>query len=263
MTGLDRESVVYSKQAIDRLLTNIIADCPYTHFLSFPLPSFHSSLDTFRSTVLSAFPTAAGLEPSIFVRPTSLHFTILMLALPTSHHVQRAAAALTSLSVPMSDGVIIRLRGLAVMNDKPEAAHVLYIQPDDSSKQQLTALASRLIAGMRQAGVLSDSEVRKQRLLWRDKTSGEDKANVKWHATILNTKHRRRAGGGKTDLESGKGSGRSGHAWNKRQSVDVSGVLAQHDGMDWGEGAVSVCELSALSWDNTTNYYPCEAKLLL
>lgn len=260
---------MHSKQAIDRLLTQLIADCPYTHFLSLPLPTFHSSLDSFRATVLASFPTAAGLHPSIFVRPTSLHFTVAMLTLPTAHHVQRAAAALTSVAVPMSDGGFsVRLCGLAVMNERPEAAHVLYIQPDDVSQQRLSELAGRLVGVMRQAGVLSDSEVRKQRLMQRDRLTGEEAVSVKWHCTVMNTKHRRR-GGHDTGTNStaaqteGGGGGRRGQGWNKRQAVDVSGVLAQYGDLDWGEGAVNACELSALSWDNKTNFYPCEAKLPL
>ena len=270
VTGTNRDSVVHSKQAIDRLITSLLADSPYTHFLSFPLPSFHSSLETFRSTVLATSPTATtGIEPSIFVRPTSLHFTIAMLTLPTSHHVQRAAAALSSLTVSASTPLTIRLRGLAVMNDKPEAAHVLYIQPDEPSQQRLTELAGRLIAGMRQAGVLSESDVRKQRLMLRDRTTGEERANVKWHATIINTKHRARGARTETSVatqaESGgeASSGKRAYVFNKRQSVDAREILAQHGGVDWGEGVISGCELSALSWDNRTNYYPCEAKLPL
>ena len=270
VTGADRESIVYSKLAIDRLISTLIADCPYTHFLSLPLPSFHSSLDRFRSAVLAAYPDAPGLDSSIFVRPTSFHFTVAMLTLPTIHHVQRAATALTSLAAPMSDGLSIRLRGLAVMNDKPEAAHVLYIQPDEPSQQRLTDLADLLIDGMRQAGVLSDSDVRKQRLVWRDRATGDEKVNVKWHATIINTKHRGRAlhesdatAAAQTDGGGWKSGGRKGHGGSKRQAADVSGIIAQYVDVDWGEGTISACELSTLSWDSKTNYYPCEGRLLL
>jgi len=245
-----RESARHRKQAVDRATSRSTTDAPYTHFLSLPLPSFHSSVDTLRSSILASHPTAPGLEPSIFVCPTSLHFTVCMLALPTSEHVQRAAEALTSVAVPMSDGLDVRLCGLAVMNDRPEAAHVMYMQPDEPSQQRLSELAARLINAMRRAGVLSDGEMRKQRMLSRDRTSGEERVNVKWHATVINTKHRRRSGGDR-------------HGGFRRQPVDVSSVLAQYGSTDWGEGAIATCELSRLSWDETTLFYPCDGRLLL
>ena len=246
---MSRESVHSSAQAVSRLHT--WPGSPYTHFLSLPLPAFRSSLDALRSSILSEHATAPGLDPSVFVRPASLHFTVLMLSLPTARLVQRAADALASVAAPMSDGLAVRLRGLAVMNDRPEAAHVLYMQPDEPSQQRLAELAGRLITALRQANVLSESEVRRRRLLQRDGSDAEEKADIKWHATVINTKHRRREHSARSD-------GR------QRLPVDVSSVLAQYGDADWGEGVIHACELSRLSSpDPSTDYYPCDGRLML
>ena len=263
ITGADKDSVARCGVAVEEWLQWLLEQQPYTHFLCLPLPSFVPVCERLQATILRELPSAPGLDASVFVRPTSLHLTLAMLRLPTPALVQHAASTLSSLQPALapllSSPLSVRLRGLRSFQP-PAHAHVVYVQPDEShpSYSRLRAVCRALLEGMVDGGVTTRKDCEAQKLL----AAGE--LTTKLHATLINTKHRaneaaaRAAGGG----ERGRGRGRGGGE-GRRQPVDASELLRRFGDVDWGEGVVSTAEVSALSWDTATSFYPCAGRVQL
>ena len=247
------------KLELDRLIDSTSSRLPYTHFISLPLPALEPSFRRFQSSVLSPeLASSAGLHPSIFVRPTSLHLTLFMLALPSPALVALAASTLSSLRpalLPLlpSSGLTLSFGRLATMNDQPQRAHVVYVAVKEEDggggegTRALKAVTGALLDGFVHAGLLSEAEVRRK-ALWKMKRGADGQqqreVNVLYHLTVINTKHR-----------AGRG--------DRRQPVDASGMMQQLGQQDWGETRVERCELSQLHWNHQTNFYSCDATIQL
>ena len=231
-------------------MQSALSRLPYTHFLSLPLPTFVPFFSSLQSSILSSI-TSSGLEPSIFVRPTSLHLTLAMLHLPTPPLIQHAASVLSSLRPALtpllSSPLEVHLRGLASFQ-QGGAAHVVYVDLEEGEGlERIREVGRALVEGMVEGGVLSEGECRKQGLV------NEGKLTVKLHVTCINTKHRKSGAGDRGER------GRGG----RRQAVDAREILERFGDVDWGVGLVSTCELSRLGWDNRTNFYPRDGSVSL
>jgi len=112
-----------------------IEKLPYTHFLSIPLPGLRTEIKSFYKELLESFsPTSTpGFDESIFVDPSQLHLTILMLKLYTQEASEQASALLKSCMPKVYDLLqtrteMIHCYGLEIMNDDPSSVDVLYLK---------------------------------------------------------------------------------------------------------------------------------------
>ncbi len=127
-----------------------------THFLALPIghhPELRNAMSALTSSWLAHEPPIEGLDRSIIVHPRRLHLTLGVMALTTTtsrpdpnceqsqqgqeqqHDLTSAAALLASLA-PRIHALLARsplrvpLGRLATMQQDPERAHVLYVEPD-------------------------------------------------------------------------------------------------------------------------------------
>ncbi|CAL8075731.1 unnamed protein product [Calicophoron daubneyi] len=159
-----------------------------THFISLPanLPTIQKSFESFRNTALelaSEDKTGdfAGVDASIFIHPSRLHFTIIPLVL-AGGEVEMACRVLKDyLSTPEAKGIFaggplrLTIRGLEYMNDDPQAIHVLYGKvspiPDANRLQKMAnALANLFYKHSLSAGEMFRPD-----------------GNVKLHMTLMNS----------------------------------------------------------------------------
>eukprot|EP00808_Paulinella_micropora_P000270 g45311.t1 len=223
-----------------------------------------------------------GLEESIFVRPSSLHMTLCMLRLHGPELLAAAKGALCRALfkwqserqragvqakeekkdkeleedveeegkkkekkkrnkkkiADTTNALTFALKGLEIMNDDPSEVHVCYANIEEKEGlKRLDTLCSLLLQELVHEGLLSEQELVKQGLRLSDGS-----ISVKYHCTVLNTKHRR-----------GRAS-KSG-----RQPVDARALLTKFGKVDLGEQEVRELHLSSLNGADTgTGYYKAE-----
>lgn len=126
----DRAAVISAKVEVSFVLEELLSNMRYTHFLCLPMtdPKLIDRFAIFKSQLTTAFP---DLDETLFISPRRLHFTVLLLKLPTKQDVEKCKHVLESLSPAVYDAVDTRtmclhLKGLFIMNDDPKAAHVMY-----------------------------------------------------------------------------------------------------------------------------------------
>ncbi|PHJ26058.1 akap7 2 5 rna ligase-like domain protein [Cystoisospora suis] len=260
----DRDAVISAKVEVEFILEEILSNMRYTHFVCLPMtdPKLLDRFEIFRSQLKTSFP---DLDDTLFISPRRLHFTILLLKLPTKQDEEECKRVLESLSPAVYDAVdtrtmLLHLKGLFIMNDDPKAAHVVYTtQYDGNAGDQevllrLNRLCEVLIDGFRKAGLVTDDELRDQRVL----DSNGEKISVKLHATILNTtyqqryarRHCKKTGGGGEGEESAEASTekkRQKLLQAARKGFDASSILQQFrlfDFLNAKSTCVSLCSLS-------------------
>ncbi|CEO99968.1 unnamed protein product (mitochondrion) [Plasmodiophora brassicae] len=222
---------------------------PFTHFVSVPLcsPATQDVFLSLKNTLLERFAgMEVNLDDSVFVRACRLHFTIVMLrGLDDEARMRAVHDALESVRDEIqrilgNGQCLVRLERLATMQvEHPEKAHVIYAEPvADDGLDRLKAAAKIIIDALSRRGVLFHRDLR----LLYDRDFNPD---VKWHCTIINTRHRL---------------GRH----RQRVPVDARSIL-----QDFGMAAcetVKAVELSALSdlsgdSDTANKYYDCAFKI--
>ncbi|CAG8506115.1 14304_t:CDS:2 [Acaulospora morrowiae] len=177
-----KADVEMAKTRLEEEIDNYL---PPTHFISLPLSDsqVHQKVNTFQTDVMSL--SLPNIETSIMIKPTSLHLTIGMLNLHRQNDLENAIKLLKDLGPELHDLVgtktmVIKLSGVAVMEDDPKKTNVLYAKVEEQEDQNiLFRLSEFLITKFTEAGYLK-----------------KDNRPLKPHATIINVRHR-----GETDTK--------------------------------------------------------------
>ncbi|XP_024521847.1 uncharacterized protein LOC9662125 isoform X2 [Selaginella moellendorffii] len=125
----------------------------------------------------------SGVEKSIFIKPTRFHLTVLMLKLWNEERVEKARGVLEKCLPDVAATldkrpVSVSLKGLEIMRGSPKNTRVLFAKVADADG------GSRLSKACQ---VMIDAFVEAGLVLGKD---GEQE--LKLHATVMNTSHRRR-----------------------------------------------------------------------
>ncbi|KAG2486288.1 hypothetical protein HYH03_014993 [Edaphochlamys debaryana] len=241
----------------------------YNFFLSLPLasPAAVRQFEAFRRAVLNdpkVCPPSgsSGLDPSVFMAPPHLHLTLAMLKLYSDEARHRAAQVLDSLQprvAALLEGrpLKVHLQGLEYMNDDPSAMHVLYLKVHDQTDPEaeggsggpleglcgpLEGLCDAVVEAFGGAGLLLPQDDRK----------------VKLHATIINTRYRKRTDGAGAGGSAGGGGGRP-----ERQPFDGRALLQEHGRLDLGIHTIEALHLSQRGAYGEDGYYRCAKRLAL
>jgi len=137
--GKTESSILSAKARIELIRDSSISSISYTHFLSIPLntPEIQKKLEAFFTDVGKQYGTAKGFDPSIQVKPTQFHLTILMLKLYSEELVRKAERILKEVSHKIYDilgsrSLLVNLKGLDYMNDDPTQVDVVYMNVQES-----------------------------------------------------------------------------------------------------------------------------------
>ncbi|CAO3591398.1 unnamed protein product [Absidia cylindrospora] len=183
-----QDKVDHAVKVIDTFLQQAFERAKPTHFLSFPTTSTFATrkLDNFHKSILSSTFHAPGLEPDMLIPSGKLHITLGIFKLLSQTDVEETVAFLKN-DIPsvISDimeqeqVLSIRLKRLAVMQENPRKAHVLYIQAEDETKNKvLEKLCGTIRDKMIDAGYMQK----------------EDRP-LKIHITLIKTKARQNEDG--------------------------------------------------------------------
>ncbi|PNW87945.1 hypothetical protein CHLRE_01g008000v5 [Chlamydomonas reinhardtii] len=235
----------------------------YNYFLSLPLatPATVRQFEAFRKGVLGdpkVCPPGCGLEPSVFMAPQQLHLTLVMLKLYSDQKRHAAQQALDRLrprvgALLAGQPLKVHLQGLEYMNDDPSAMHVLYLKVADMGPGgRLEALCDMVVEEFGRAGLLLPQDDRK----------------VKLHATIINTRYRKRGaeqqqGGGGGGSSSQQQRPQQGGRPSDRQPFDGRALLEQHGRLDLGIHTLQAVHLSQRGAYGEDGYYRCVRQLPL
>ncbi|GIL50546.1 hypothetical protein Vafri_6716 [Volvox africanus] len=195
------------------------------------------------------------------MRPQHLHLTLLMLKLYSDQKRHEAQQLLARLQGPVATllgagPVKVHLQGLEYMNDDPGAMHVMYLRVQDMGPgNRLEALCDLVVEEFARAGLLLPQDERK----------------VKLHATILNTRYRKRPQASEAVGGSGRrGEGPAGAAGagsgptsrrEERQPFDGRALLEEHGRLDLGIHTIQALHLSQRGAYGEDGYYRCARKL--
>jgi hypothetical protein len=104
ITGDSAANVTQVKQRIDAIVRTGIQQADYTHFVSIPLTEGGlEGVTAFRERVLEhCSRDCEGLDSTVFVAPTQLHVTLVMLKLLSTEAVLAASSVFRSLSEAVS-----------------------------------------------------------------------------------------------------------------------------------------------------------------
>lgn len=232
----------------------------YTHFFSLPLgtipsvaakvgPFLDELKQTLRASAASSGGGATDAERDAYVdalvqKVPKLHFTILMLSLPTPARLAEAMALMPRVeqlvrdAFPNPSDTPLVLRGLDVMNNDPTAVNVMYacLDPNTDGFHAFSKLIRSIGQLFLDAGLATPSEVGKSH---------------KIHCTVCNTKwvmaqSKRREGG----LSQ----------WSRRQGFDARGAMEKYREVFLGSHTAQRVELNSLfGLNEQTRYYRAEA----
>ncbi|KEP66869.1 UNVERIFIED_CONTAM: hypothetical protein HHA_271250 [Hammondia hammondi] len=256
--GSHRDSLLSVKAEIEILLEQRKPARRYTHFICIPLidPRLGERFNIFKAQLTAAYP---DLDDALFAQPNRLHFTILMLHLPTRDSEERCQQLLESIGPQIYDAVDTRsmrlhLKGLEIMNDDPSATHVVYTtqysgnDADQETLNRLNRLCEAIIVAFQDAGIVTVEELHRQRLVDSEGTN----FSVKLHATVMNTTYQiRKAMRSRIDAEnedSASAQERKREAIRKaREGFDATQLLRDFrlfDFLNAQATCVSLCRLT-------------------
>ncbi|CAK8992733.1 unnamed protein product [Durusdinium trenchii] len=190
-----KQQIYSCKALIELLCEKEEAKLEYTHFISVPLAhddKFRQLVDQFREdVVLQRF---SGIDASIFMPSRRMHFTLCMLKLHSHAQVDEMKEALQDLSARLSATsdyarpVTANMKGLHIMTDDPTSVGVVYTTDRSSALQnRMNALSDSMFELFQARNLVSSQSLMSQRLL----SSDGQHAEVKLHATLMNTKYAR------------------------------------------------------------------------
>ncbi|CAE7458477.1 HISN3 [Symbiodinium pilosum] len=191
-----QKSSIYScKALIELLCEKEEAKLEYTHFISVPLAyddKFRQLVDGFREdVVLQRF---QGIDASIFMPSQRMHFTLCMLKLHSHAQVDEMKEALKDLSARLSATsdyarpVLAHMKGLHIFTDDPTSVGVIFTTDRSRELQnRMNSMADSMFELFQARNLVSAQNLMSQRLL----SSDGQHAEVKLHATLMNTKYAR------------------------------------------------------------------------
>ncbi|KAI5413923.1 uncharacterized protein LOC127087459 isoform X1 [Lathyrus oleraceus] len=177
-----------------------------------------------------------GIDKSIFIKPKTFHLTVLMLKLWNKDRVKTATEVLQSISSKVMEAldnrpVSIGLKGLECMKGSMAKARVLYAPVEEIGSE------GRLL---RACQVITDAYIEAGLVLENDA-----KQTLKMHATVMNSRHRKRT------------------KWkrNNVDSFDARGIFEKYGTEDWGQYLIREAHLSKRFSFDEKGYYHCCASI--
>eukprot|EP00928_Gymnodinium_smaydae_P041294 TRINITY_DN27962_c0_g1_i1.p1 TRINITY_DN27962_c0_g1~~TRINITY_DN27962_c0_g1_i1.p1 ORF type:complete len:393 (-),score=102.08 TRINITY_DN27962_c0_g1_i1:401-1519(-) len=246
LRGRQKQQIYSAKAQIELLCEREETKLEYTHFLSVPLAhsaDFRQKVDGFREdVVLQRFP---GIDASIFMPSRRMHFTLCMLKLHSHAQVEEMKAAIADLAARIAATadfgrpLVASMRGLHIMTDDPTNVGVVFTTDRDRNLQnRMNNLADLMFDLLKARNLVSDQSLNSQRLLSSDGKSAE----VKLHATLMNTKYSRT--GWREDGSRGE-----------REAFDASPLMERFGHVDFGEVDLREVQLSCLDEMGDDGYY--------
>jgi len=207
-----------------------------THFISIPLNSqeIQESVRKFLASLKKKYiqeEKVQGLEESIFMPVQRLHLTIFMLHLLSNEDISKARKLLNNIQSQVYDilktrTLMIRLKGLDIMNDDPSSVDVLYGKVQEiGGENRLEKMCKILVEAFEKEDLIPHQE--------RD---------VKVHFTLLNTRYRST---NRTETN------------QTRIPFDATKLLKEFDNIDLGEHRVSAIHLSQRNEFDKDGFYYC------
>lgn len=246
LKGRQKQQIYSAKAQIELLCEKEETKLEYTHFLSVPLAhdaKFRQEADKFREdVVMQRFP---GIDQSIFMPSRRMHFTLCMLKLHSHAQVEEMKEALKDVATRVTAlgdynmPVYANLRGLHIMTDDPSNVGVIFTTDRSHSLQNRMDSLSNLIFDILKArGLVSQQNLVTQRVL----TSDGSMAEVKLHATLMNTKY-------------SKSNWREDGTRGDRDTFDASVLMERFGQVDFGSVAMREIQLSCLDEMGDDGYY--------
>ncbi|CEM08630.1 unnamed protein product [Vitrella brassicaformis CCMP3155] len=289
ITAPMKESVLSAKAEVEIIIEREMDRLPYTHFISLPLTGGDvvSRVEKWQQDAMRR--GYRSIDGSLFMPARRLHFTVCMLRLHTQAQVDKCAQLLQSLSKDIYDAVntrtvLVRLKGLFILNDDPSSVDVVYTGDREKKEvqQRINAMCDVIFKALIHEGLTSPSELHRQRLL---DTSGTS-AHLNLHATLINTKYRYKKAAvpppspspdaeyaddpdcsqptrGRTNRPRGRGGGPPS-AMPPGEPIDATGLLRDFaNAVDYGEVRVPGVHLSRLDAFDESGYYEKVAAVAL
>eukprot|EP00440_Ansanella_granifera_P001832 gb/GFBE01001975.1/.p1 GENE.gb/GFBE01001975.1/~~gb/GFBE01001975.1/.p1 ORF type:complete len:367 (+),score=112.35 gb/GFBE01001975.1/:1-1101(+) len=240
-----KQQIYSCKALIELLCEKEEAKLEYTHFISVPLAhdaKFRQLVDQFREdVVLQRF---EGIEAPIFMPSRRMHFTLCMLKLHSHAQVDEMKEALSDLSARLaaqadfSKPLTAHMKGLHIMTDDPTSVGVVFTTDRSNALQnRMNALSDVMFELFQARNLVSNQSLMSQRLLSSDGAHAE----VKLHATLINTKY------GRSRFEENRG--------GQRETVDASVLMEKFGQVDFGTVQLQEMQLSSLDEMGDDGYY--------
>lgn len=238
---------IYScKAQVELLCEREETKLEYTHFLSVNLAhdeKLRSEADKFReNVVLQRFP---GIDASIFMPSRRLHFTLCMLKLHSHAQIDEMKVALKEISSRITtqkeytESLEAHLKGLHILTDDPSNVGVVYTTDRSHALQnRMDSLANMIFDILRARNLVSQPSLVTQRVL----SSDGEHAEVKLHATLMNTKY------SKTNY-------RDDGSRGQRETFDASVLMETFGQIDFGKVQMKEIQLSCLDEMGDDGYY--------
>jgi len=202
-----------------------------------------AEVDKFReNVVLQRFP---GIDASIFMPSRRIHFTICMLRLHSHSQIDEMKAALKEITTRITatseykQVLSANLKGLHILTDDPREVGVIYTTDRSHALQnRMDSLANLIFDILRARNLVSNASLMAQRVL----SSDGDHAEVKLHATLMNTKY------SKTNRYEDGSRG-------QRETFDASVLMEKTGQIDFGTVQMKGIQLSCLDEMGDDGYY--------
>eukprot|EP00929_Paragymnodinium_shiwhaense_P062243 TRINITY_DN31077_c0_g1_i1.p1 TRINITY_DN31077_c0_g1~~TRINITY_DN31077_c0_g1_i1.p1 ORF type:complete len:368 (-),score=110.80 TRINITY_DN31077_c0_g1_i1:73-1176(-) len=246
LRGRMKQHIYSAKAQIELLCEKEEARLEYTHFLSIPLAhdqKFRGEVDQFReNVVLQRFD---GIDASIFMPTRRMHFTLCMLKLHSHAQVEEMKEALGVIAERLSStqeferACTAHLRGLHIMTDDPSSTGVVFTTDRSNQLQhRMNSLSDMIFDVLKARNLISAQNLMHQRLL----SSDAQHAEVKLHATLMNTKYSK---------AHWREQGRPG----ERETFDASVLMERYGGVDFGVVQLREIQFSCLEEMGDDGYY--------
>lgn len=246
--GRQREHIYSAKAQIELLCEREEGKVEYTHFLSLPLAhdaTFQRQVEKFReNVVLERF---SDVDASIFMPAKRMHFTLTMLKLHSHAQVEEMKTALAEVAAKISDSADFRLschadlQGLHILTDDPSNVEVVFTTDRSTALQnRINSMANIIFDVLKARNLISHQNLMAQRLL----TSDGNSAEIKMHATLMNTKYN------KTNR---RDDGRRG----ERTTFNAGAVMEKFGQVRFGQVQLRDIQLSCLDEMGNDGYYNC------
>merc|ERR1719359_2422074 len=241
-----KQQIYSAKAQVELLCEKEETKLEYTHFLSVKLAhddKLRQEADSFReNVVLQRF---QGIDGSIFMPSRRLHFTLCMLKLHTHAQIDEMKEALKDVATRITtladykQPMIANLRGLHILTDDPSNVGVVYTTDRSHALQnRMDSLANMIFDILRARNLVSQPSLMAQRVL----SSDGDHAEVKLHATLMNTKY-------------SKTNWREDGLRGQRETFDASVLMESFGQVDFGTVQLKELQLSCLDEMADDGYY--------
>lgn len=206
---------------------------------------FRQDAEQFKeNVVLQRYP---GIDASIFMPSRRMHFTFCMLRLHSHAQVDEMKEALQDIAARYSATADFRkpafatMKGLHYMNDDPSSVGVIYTTDRSRELQnRMNSLSDMIFDVLQARNLVSAQSLMSQRLLSSDGQSAE----VKLHATLMNTKYSKAQWRDEAPAQRGD-----------RDTFDASALMEKFGEVDFGAVNLREIQLSCLDEMDNDGYY--------